>query len=199
MDTWIRRYKEAHPAAGKWAGGSETICHCEETQGRIFRMAEQLHAAWVWPSIGSLFTMLQALDDVVDGETGVTRRPSAISAASAGLVGYKLLFGKLPPLQDHDWPEGFELIDEREAQLATIGLRAQGFDPIVVDGIDPAAYLWACFEMRERRGACSEVRRLGEHPPMEPRGIAVIPQPVARGLTPPAKPTRRRELVTARS
>lgn len=195
MNTGIRRYKEDHPAAAQWARGSRTVCHSEETQGRIFRMAEQLRAVWAWPSVGSLFTMLEALDDVVDGETSSTVRPAAISAARAGLVGYKMLFGELPPLQYHDWPEGFELIDEREAELATIGLRAQGFDPIVVDGIDPAAYLWACFEMRERRESCSEVRRLHEHAAMEPRGLAVIPQAVFRGTALPPKPATRRELV----
>ena len=190
MDSWIRRYKETHPATAEWARGSRRVCHSEETQGRIFRMAEQLLASGVWPSVGSLFTMLDALDDVVDGETSATVRPAAVSAA-AGLVGYKMLFGELPPLQDHDWPVGFELIDEREAELAAIGLRAQGFDPIVVDGIDPAAYLWACFELRERREGCSEVRRLHEHAAMEPRGLAVIPQAAARTAAPPSKPAVR--------
>lgn len=196
MDAWIQGYREYHPAAAQWARGSKKVCHSLETQGRIFRMAEQLRTAQDWSNRGTLFSMLQALDDVVDGETCRTCRPSANSAAAAGLVGYKMLFGKLPALLDHDWPEGFERVDEVEAELATTGLRAQGFDPITIDGIDPAAYLWALFEIGERQKACAEVRRLHQHAAVEPRCLAVIPQETVPERRPQRIPAAERELVT---
>ena len=195
----IRSYRDNHPAAGEWARGSQKVCHTLETQGRIFRMAEQLRTAKDLSNVGRLFSMLQALDDIVDAETCRTSRASAISAAAAALVGYKVLFGKLPAVRDHDWPEGFERVDAREAELATIGLRAQGFDPIVIDGIDPAAYLWALFEMREREECCAEVRRLQQHAVMEPRCLAVVPQETARPSMPVRIPAGQRQLVTAGS
>ena len=188
MDTWLRGYRESHPAATAWARGSQKVCHSEETQGRIFRMAEQLRTAQEWIIPRTLFSMLQALDDIVDGETCRTCRPSATSAAAAGLVGYKLLFGKMPVLRDHDWPEGFERVDEREAELVTMGVRALGFDPIVIDGLDPAAYLWALFEMGERHASCAEVNRLGQHPAIEPQCLAVIPDETVRQPRPQPVP-----------
>lgn len=200
MDAWTRSYREDHPAAAQWARGSHKVCHSEETQGRVFRMAVQLRAGRGWSNVGSLFAMLQALDDVVDAETCRTCRPSAIGAAAAGLAGYKLLFGKLPALHDHDWPEGFERIDEREAELASMGLRAEGFDPIVFDGIDPAAYLWALFEIDERQQGCAEVKRLQQHAAIEPRCLAVIPEEPVRELPLQRIPAgNERELVPVRS
>lgn len=151
-------------------------------------MAEQLRTAQDWIIPRTFFSMLQALDDIVDGETFRTGRPSASSAAAAGLVGYKLVFGKMPALRDQDWPEGFERVDESEAELATMGLRAQGYDPIVIDGIDPAAYVWALFEICERQEGCAEVRRLHQHPAIEPRCLAVIPDETMRQPRPQLAP-----------
>ena len=197
IDAWSRAYKEAHPAAGEWARGSKKVCHSRQTQERVFRMAEQLRVTQDWANVGTFFSMLQALDEVVDNETCRTCQPSPISAAAAGIVGYKMLFGKLPPLQDRDWPAGFVQIDDREAELAALGLRARGFDPIVIDGIDPAAYLWGIFEMCERKVGCAEVRRLQQHAAMEPRCVAATP---ALETTPTRAPaTRARDLVTAGS
>ena len=199
MDTWIRGYREYHPAAAQWAHGSQKVCHSEVTQGRVFRMAEQLRAAQDWSNVGTFFSMLQALDDVVDAETGGTGRPSAISAAAAGLVGHNLLFGKMPAVRDHDWPEGFERVDAREAELATMGLQAEGFDPIVIDGIDPAAYLWGLFEMCKRQESCAEVKRVQEHLAVEPRCLAVIPEePIRESLPKRIPAAAKRELVVAR-
>ncbi len=53
-------------------------------------------------------------------------------------------------------------------------LKLNGFDPIVFDGKDPAAYVWAILEMErllEERGA--EARRTGKYPVQLPYGIAV--------------------------
>ena len=63
-------------------------------------------------------------------------------------------------------------------ELATFGLRYQGFDPIVFDGTDPAAYVWALFEVAERQAACDEAVRLRGHRACPPRGLAVVPTPI---------------------
>lgn len=45
-------------------------------------------------------------------------------------------------------------------------LQHNGFDPILIDGRDPAAFAWAIFEMEERLSAC--VAWEGKHPPDYP-------------------------------
>lgn len=57
-------------------------------------------------------------------------------------------------------------------------LRLNGFDPIVFDGRDPAAFAWAIFEMESRLEAAAEaVRVKGEAYPVPlPHGIAVAPK-----------------------
>ena len=195
MERWIRDYQNKHPHAAQWARGSGTVCHSAETASRIFRMAEQLRHSQDWISDEPFFALLQTLDEVVDSETRANGRPSASSAAAAALVGYKILFGTLPPSRDHGWPEGFTRVEDSEAELAGIGLQAKGFDPIVIDGIDPAAYLWGLFEMRERQAACAEVIRLHQHGAMQPRCLAVVPQtpvwkPLPQSSLPQAHPSR---------
>jgi len=57
-------------------------------------------------------------------------------------------------------------------------LRLNGFDPIVFDGRDPAAFAWAIFEMEGRLEAAGEaIRSQGErYPAPLPYGIAVAPK-----------------------
>lgn len=57
-------------------------------------------------------------------------------------------------------------------------LRLNGFDPIVFDGRDPAAFAWAIFEMERRLEAASEAVRSGKkkYPVLLPYGIAVAPK-----------------------
>jgi phosphoketolase len=57
-------------------------------------------------------------------------------------------------------------------------LRLNGFDPIVFDGRDPAAFAWAVLEMEDRLRAAGEEARLGRSPyPVRlPYGIAVAPK-----------------------
>ena len=161
-------------------------------------MAEQIRVNRVETNVGRLFSMLKALDAIVDSETVDNARPSPSSAAAAGVVGFKLLFGKFPPVQKHDWPDGFARVAEGEASLAAMGLQAQGFDPVMIDGLDPAAYLWALFEMRERQAACAEVIRLQQHPAAQPRCLAVIRQEAIRRPLPQEIPAEQsRELVGA--
>jgi len=187
---WVEGYRLAHRGADRWANSPSGIRHSLETQDRIFRMAEQLREGWDRPNAAPFFPVLKAIDDAASEEIGLNDAPTPTSAASAGLVGYKILFGKLPPVRGHDWPDGFELIDEAEADLATFGLRLGGFDPIVFDGTDPAAYVWALFEMGERRAAADEVVRFHEHGACPPRGLAVVSTPV-RLTTPEPVPLHR--------
>ncbi len=57
-------------------------------------------------------------------------------------------------------------------------LRLNGFDPIVFDGRDPAAFAWAIFEMECRLEAATEAvhSREGLYPVPLPYGIAVAPK-----------------------
>ena len=175
---WVEGYRLAHRDADRWAGSPSGIRHSFETQERIFGMAEQLRQRRDWPTATPFFQVLIALDDVAAGETESDGVPTPTSASSTALVGYQILFGQLPPVRDHDWPDGCELTTDAESELATFGLRFRGFDPIVFDGTDPASYLWALFEMSERQAACHEVNRRKEHRVCPPRGLAVVAAPV---------------------
>ena len=180
---WVEGYRLAHRDADRWADSPSGIQHTIETQDHIFRMAEELRGHPDWSNAKLFFHVLKAIDDAASWETNANDRPTPTSAAAAALVGYKVLFGKLPPVRDHDWPDGFQLAGEAESQLATFGLRLSGFDPVVFDGTDPAAYVWAFFEVRERETACDEaVRRYG-HRAVPPCGLAVVPTAV-QGRTP---------------
>jgi len=57
-------------------------------------------------------------------------------------------------------------------------LKLNGFDPIVFDGRDPAAFAWAIFEMERRLEAASDAIRYsaGNYPLMLPYGIAMAPK-----------------------
>jgi hypothetical protein len=189
-ERWVESYRLAHRGADRWANSPSGIRHTIETQDRIFRMAEQLRERRDRPNAAPFFPVLKAVDDAASWETGPNDAPTPTSAAAAGLVGYKILFGKLPPVRDLDWPDGFELTDEAESELATFGLRLGGFDPIVFDGTDPAAYVWALFEVGERQAACDEVVHRHEHRACPPRGLAVVSTPV-RPRTPAPVPLHR--------
>jgi len=57
-------------------------------------------------------------------------------------------------------------------------LRLNGFDPIIFDGRDPAAFLWAILEMEHRLDSAGEAVREGKgrYPVPLPYGIAVAPK-----------------------
>jgi phosphoketolase len=57
-------------------------------------------------------------------------------------------------------------------------LRLNGFEPIVFDGRDPAAFAWAIVEQEERLRAAGELARAGQvpYPVRIPYGIAVAPK-----------------------
>jgi len=177
---WVEGYRLAHRDADRWADSPSGIQHTIETQDHIFRMAEELRGRPDWSNAKVLFHVLKAIDDAASWETDANDIPTPTSAAAAGLVGYKVLFGKLPAVRDHDWPDGFVLTAEAESELATFGLRLSGFDPVVFNGTDPAAYVWALFEVRERAAAGDEaVRRYGRRA-VPPCGLAVVPTPAQR-------------------
>jgi len=182
---WVEGYRLAHRDADRWANSSYGIRHNIETQDRIFRMAEQLHQRRDRLDDTPFFQVLIALDDVAACEADPDEAPTPASAAAAGLVGYKVLFGTLPPVRDHDWPDGCDLTTEARSELATFGLRLRGFDPIVFDGTDPAAHVWALFEMSERGAGCDEVIERQEHRAYPPRGLAVVPAPVQQAKPEP--------------
>jgi hypothetical protein len=175
---WVEGYRVAHRDADRWADSPSGIRHTIVTMDRIFRMAEELRRRPDGPDARSFFPVLKAVDDAASWETDANATPTPASAAAAGLVGYKVLFGKLPPARDHDWPDGFYVTGEAESELATFGLRLSGFDPVVFDGTDPAAYVWALFEVREREAACDQAVRLYGHTAVPPCGLAVVPTPV---------------------
>ena len=182
---WVEGYRLAHRDADRWASSPSGIRHSVEAQDHIFRMVEELRGRPDWPNARPFFPVLKAVDDAASWETDANDTPTPTSAAAAGLLGYKVLFGKLPPVRDHDWPEGFLLTAEAESELATFGLRLSGFDPVVFDGTDPAAYVWALFEVGEREAACDQaVRRFG-HRACPPRGLAVVATPIRPKTTLP--------------
>jgi phosphoketolase len=57
-------------------------------------------------------------------------------------------------------------------------LRLNGFDPIVFDGRDPAAFVWAIFEIEHRLQAAAEAVQRGHqrYPVRLPYGVAVAPK-----------------------
>jgi phosphoketolase len=57
-------------------------------------------------------------------------------------------------------------------------LRLNHFDPIVFDGKDPAAFVWAIFEMESRLQAAAEAVKVGRdrYPVCIPYGVAVAPK-----------------------
>jgi phosphoketolase len=57
-------------------------------------------------------------------------------------------------------------------------LRLNGFDPVVFDGRDPAAFAWAILEIEERLAAAGDAVRAGDaqYPVRLPYGIAVAPK-----------------------
>ena len=177
---WVEGYRLAHGDADRWAASRSGIRHSIETQDRIFRMAEQLRERRNDLNARPFLPVLKAVDDAASWETGPAGAPTPMSAAAAGLVGYKVLFGKMPAVRGHDWPAGFVMTEEAEAERASSGLRSIGFDPIVFDGTDPAAYVWALFEVAEREAACDETVRCYGDRVYRPRGLAIVPAPVRR-------------------
>jgi hypothetical protein len=130
---WVRQYRHDHPEADLWARGLRRVSHSSETQERVFRMAEQLARRGV--DRIDLFTELEEADRCL------ALSPDPHGASEAG---YRVI-STLVPLA----PESLAICaDEEEPKL-----RAHGFDPLVFDGHDPAAYAWVMFELSARAEA----------------------------------------------
>ena len=168
-------YRRAHPDGNRWAASKLGIRHSRETQDRVFRMAEQLFTRRETLSASQLFQVLEAIDYGARWETRPGGSTSPTAAAALGVVGYRVLFGKQPALSGYDWPADCELSDVAQSELATLGLRALGYEPIVFDGVDPAAYVWALFEIAERKAARGEALDINDRDALIPRGLAVFP------------------------
>jgi hypothetical protein len=65
-------------------------------------------------------------------------------------------------------------------------LRAFGFDPIPLDGHDPAAYAWVMFELTARTRADGErwSRQCRCHPSFRPAAIGLARSPLSRDYGP---------------
>lgn len=61
-------------------------------------------------------------------------------------------------------------------------LRHNGFDPIGIDGTDPAAFAWAILTMEERQAACAEAVRTGEISYPVPLHYAIAEAPKGWGF-----------------
>ena len=182
----VQGYRLAHQEADDWATDRQGIRHSTETQDRVFRLAEQLRAQRDWVTAAPLFPVLRALDTAASSAIRLNEAFTPRSAAAAALVAFSILFGKPPPLSGHDWPTGVDLATTGEAELATLGLRAAGCEPIVFDGTDPAAYLWVLYEMRQRQADCDEVSRRHGYAAPPPRGLALVPAPAVGPRNAPA-------------
>ncbi|MFZ5843142.1 MAG: xylulose 5-phosphate 3-epimerase [Pseudomonadota bacterium] len=61
-------------------------------------------------------------------------------------------------------------------------LKLNGFDPVIIDGTDPAAFVWAIWEMEERLTACADALRAGHgHYPV-PLHYAIAEAPKGFGF-----------------
>ena len=61
-------------------------------------------------------------------------------------------------------------------------LRANGFDPITFDGVDPAAFAWAIFELAARAEDAATQLRCDCHPGIRPIPVGVAVERSSHGL-----------------
>jgi hypothetical protein len=130
---WVRQYRHDQAAADLWANGLRHVSHSLQTQERVFRMAEQLARTGVDRT--DVFTALEEADRCV----ALSDNPHV--AAEAGHRAVSTLVDLAP--------ESLVICAEEDES----SLRALGFDPLVFDGHDPAAYAWVMFELSKRAEA----------------------------------------------
>ena len=186
-EPWVTAYKLLHPEASQWAAGSGRVHHSVKTQERVFRMMEQLSHWRQLPAGQSVFCVLESLDDVAEGETKTLQAYVTPSiAAAAGVVAYKMIFGDAVAVDARGWPSDVEVVEDGEVDLVVFGYRAGGYDPIVFDGTDPAAFTWALFELRQRKADAREAASIHACP--KPCAFAVVPTAPVQ-ITPVLKET----------
>jgi hypothetical protein len=130
---WVRQYRRDQAAADLWAKGLRHVSHSLETQERVFRMTEQLVRSGVDRT--DVFTALEEADRCV----ALSDNPYVAAEAGHRVV------STLVDLA----PESLVICAEEDES----SLRALGFDPLVFDGHDPAAYAWVIFELNKRAEA----------------------------------------------
>jgi|SRR5712691_853561 len=130
---WVRQYRHGHALADLWARGLRHVSHSTETQERVFRMTEQLARTGVDRT--DLFTALEEADRCV----ALSSDPHVAAEA-----GYRVISTFVPLALES------LVICAEEGES---NLRALGFDPLVFDGHDPAAYAWVMFELSTRASA----------------------------------------------
>jgi hypothetical protein len=80
-------------------------------------------------------------------------------------------------LNDGGWIRRFVPWQPAAIERFVTSLRRDGFDPIVIDGRDPAAFTWAIFEIECRCEAAADARPCTCHPSekLVPCAVAVVP------------------------
>ncbi len=187
--SWVAAYRQKHAEAHRWAEGFGAVEHSPDTQERVFRMAEQLAGRGI--DRLAVFAALRHADGVAQASSGrlhegdlqtrhlylrgravrsddYRRDPwsSSLLAAAAGCGVIDTLLGSHGVVVNLLPPEAFEELDR---------LRAIGFDPITFDGVDPAAFAWAIFELAARAEDAAAQLTCDCHPSFRPvpLGVAV--------------------------
>jgi hypothetical protein len=159
---WVRAYRAAYPVADLWAAGTGPVSHSQETQDRIFRMTEQLLASGTVLGRAPVFKALIAADRRL--------KPQASDAAvvAAGWAAHRAITGVTTPQ-----PVTMLLTGGAPIQPLCQKLQGRGYEPLLFDGRDPAAYCWVIFEMRHRLQAATEAINEPDARPAVPFGLAV--------------------------
>jgi hypothetical protein len=152
---WVQAYREAVPAADRWAQRLRRVHHSIETQERVFRMAEQLQRHGT--PRAQLFLELEEADRSV----ALWQYPEAAARA-----GYRAISAVIPLAKE-------SILITRDVEQPE--WRRFGFEPIGFDGHDPAAYAWVMFELTLRAGdrVAQQTARCRCHPVSAPTAIGV--------------------------
>jgi hypothetical protein len=184
--SWVAGYRQKHAEADCWAAGFGAVQHSLDTQERVFRMAEQLAGRGI--DRLAVFATLRHADGVAQGSSG-----RSLFAAAAGCGVIDTLLGPHGVVVDLLSPEAFEeqlgrasdgWLPQPQGGRAMIlldgvprldHLRSMGFDLITFDGIDPAAFAWAIFELASRAEDAADQVTCDCHPSFKrvPLGVAV--------------------------
>jgi hypothetical protein len=138
-------------------------------------MVEQLESGG-WGQSGAIFKVLATADRLTGSGT--------LPAAYAGYSAIKTLTGK--PISWQARQDSAQCLTARGEPILlksiekvtdeyTWQLGKNGFEPIVFDGRDPAAFAWALFEMDSRLQAHAQTAACGLTPGPRPFGVAEGP------------------------
>ncbi len=167
-DRWVAAYRQTWSAAGRWAAGG-AVSHAIETQDRVFRMAEQLLRRGILATRTAVFEALIIADRAVQPDAPDGR------VVEAGWRAYKAITGR----GQSSRPVSLLLSGGMPVDVLCAKFRMRGYEPVIFDGRDPAAYAWAIFEMEQRLLALKDsIPADGEtEPGQRPFGITVTTAP----------------------